>query len=280
MSEYFIGVDSGTQSTKAIVIDGKNGKILGSASSAYGFIEGLPAGAREQHPRVWVKAMEAAIKQALLAARVKAGAVKGIGVSGQQHGFVPLNAQGEVLRPAKLWCDTSTSAQADSLVNRLGGLERAVALTGNGIPAGFTASKVAWLKQYEPQHFKHLHTVLLPHDYLNFHLTGNRRMEAGDASGTGFFDVKTRNWSEPVINAIDPLLGSKLPAISPASEPAGVLRAEVAKRLGLTAGIVIAAGGGDNMMAAIGTGNTKLGVVTASLGTSGTIFAYSSRPVV
>jgi xylulokinase len=280
MSEYFIGVDSGTQSTKAIVIDGKNGKILSSASSSYGFIAGLPVGAKEQHPKVWVKAMESAIKKALTAGRIKASSVKGIGISGQQHGFVPLDEKGEVIRPAKLWCDTSTSSQAESLVNRLGGLERTVALTGNGIPAGFTASKIAWLKQYEPQNFKNLHTVLLPHDYLNFYLTGNRRMEAGDASGTGFFDVKTRDWSNVAIDAIDPSLAGKLPQVSPSCEPAGELRAVVAKRLGLEAGIIVSSGGGDNMMAAIGTGNTKLGVVTASLGTSGTIFAYSSRPVV
>ncbi|MDR0532850.1 MAG: xylulokinase [Verrucomicrobiales bacterium] len=280
MSEYFIGVDSGTQSTKAIVIDGKNGKILGSASSSYGFIEGLSSGAKEQHPKTWVKAMEESIKKAISVSKVKASAIKGIGVSGQQHGFVPLDEKGEVIRPAKLWCDTSTSSQADSLVNKLGGMDRTVALTGNGIPAGFTASKIAWLKQNEPQNFKNLHTVLLPHDYLNFHLTGNRRMEAGDASGTGFFDVKTRNWSDPVINAIDSSLASKLPPISPSGEPSGELKADVAKRLGLDAGIVISSGGGDNMMAAIGTGNTKIGMVTASLGTSGTIFAYSSRPVV
>ncbi|MDR2463723.1 MAG: xylulokinase [Verrucomicrobiales bacterium] len=280
MSEYFIGVDSGTQSTKAIIIDGKNGKILASASVAYGLISGLPTGAKEQHPKTWVKAMEEAIKKALAAGKIKAAAVKGIGVSGQQHGFVPLDEKGNVIRPAKLWCDTSTSAQAESLLTRLGGLEKTVALTGNGIPAGFTASKIAWLKQYEPQNFDKLHTVLLPHDYLNFHLTGNRRMEAGDASGTGFFDVKTRRWSGPVINAIDPFLAEKLPQVSPSDQPSGELKHDVAKRLGLNAGVVVSSGGGDNMMAAIGTGNTKVGVVTASLGTSGTIFAHSSRPVV
>ncbi|MDR1192008.1 MAG: xylulokinase [Verrucomicrobiales bacterium] len=280
MSEYFIGVDSGTQSTKAVIIDGRTGKILASAAVAYGLIPGLPAGAKEQHPKTWVKALEEAVKQALARAKVKPAAVKGLGVAGQQHGFVPLDVRGNVIRPAKLWCDTSTAAQAESLLARLGGLEKAVALTGNGIPAGFTASKIAWLKQYEPLNFDRLHTVLLPHDYLNYHLTGNIRMEAGDASGTGFFNVKTRRWSTAAAGVIDSLLPGMLPDISPAEQPAGQLKSDVAKRLGLTPELLVSSGGGDNMMAAIGTGNTKSGVVTASLGTSGTIFAYSSRPVV
>jgi len=280
MSEYFVGIDSGTQSTKAVVMDGKNGAIVATASSAYSLISGLPAGAKEQHPKSWTAAMETSIHTALAKAGVSADSVKGIGISGQQHGFVPLDEAGEVIRPAKLWCDTSTASQAESLIKKLGGLKKVISLTGNGIPAGFTASKILWLKQNEPKNYARLQTVLLPHDYLNYHLTGKLSMEAGDASGTGFFDAKTRNWQEKVVSAIDSRLMEKLPAVQSASSaPAGTLTTVAAKRLGLNPGTLVSAGGGDNMMGAIGTGNTKAGVVTASLGTSGTIYAFSSRPI-
>jgi xylulokinase len=280
MSEYFIGVDSGTQSTKAIVIHGKDGKICGSASVSYGFISGLPVGAKEQNPKTWTDAMEKAIHQALLQAKVSPNQVKGIGVSGQQHGFVALDEKDHVIRPAKLWCDTSTAPQAEALLKKLGGLHKMVALTGNGLPAGFTASKILWLKQNEPKNYQRLRTVLLPHDYLNFHLTGRKTMEAGDASGTGLFDSKTRDWELKVIAAIDPGLAEKLPAIQQSTEIVGTVRPELAKKLGVTGDTVVSMGGGDNMMGAIGSGNVKAGVVTASLGTSGTVYAYSSRPVI
>ncbi len=280
MSDFFIGIDSGTQSTKAIVISGKDGKIVGSASVAYGLISGLPAGAKEQHPKTWVDAMEKSIQQALAQAQLPGSQVKGIGVSGQQHGFVALDEKDQVIRPAKLWCDTSTTAQASSLIKKLGGLKKVIALTGNGIPPGFTASKILWLKQNEAKNFQRLRTVLLPHDYLNFHLTGRKTMEAGDASGTGLFDAKTRNWHSKVIAAIDSSLEEKLPAIQQSSEIAGTLRPELARKLGLSPEVIVSSGGGDNMMGAIGTGNVKIGMVTASLGTSGTIYAYSSRPVI
>jgi xylulokinase len=280
MGEYFIGVDSGTQSTKAIIIDGKDGKILGSASLVYGFISGLPAGAKEQHPKTWSEAMEKSIQGALAQAKIPGHAVKGIGVSGQQHGFVALDEKDQVIRPAKLWCDTSTAGQAEALIKKLGGLKKVLSLIGNGIPAGFTASKILWLKQHEAKNYQRLRTVLLPHDYLNFHLTGRKTMEAGDASGTGLFDTKTRNWQAKAISAIDPSLVDKLPPIQPSTEIAGLLRPELAQKLGLSAETIISSGGGDNMMGAIGTGNIKPGVVTASLGTSGTIYAYSSRPII
>jgi xylulokinase len=281
MSEYFIGVDSGTQSTKAVVIGGNSGKILGSASSPHSFIEGLPPGAREQQPQGWVRALESAVKRALAAAKVRAASVKGIGISAQQHGLVPLDADGEVIRPAKLWCDTSTASLAESLEQRLGGRAPCIALTGNGLPAGYTASKIAWLKQHEPKNYQRMRWALLPHDYLNYYLTGSVVTEAGDASGTGLLNIKTRNWEPRAVAAVDPSLADKLPPVqSLSSEPAGRLKPAVAKRLGFGSDVLVAAGGGDNMMAAIGTGNTRIGVVTASLGTSGTIFAYSSRPVI
>jgi len=281
MAQYFIGVDSGTQGTKAVLVDGMSGKIKATAAAPHSLIGGLPQGAKEQHPRTWVAAMEKTIQEVVLAGKAKPSEVKGIGVSGQQHGLVALDDKGAVIRPAKLWCDTSTADEAEALVAKMGGLEPLLQLTGNGIPAGFTASKILWLKQREPKNYARLKTVLLPHDYLNYVLTGQARMEAGDASGTGLFNTRTRNWEPRCVEALDSSLADKLPPIDgSSSQPCGLLLPVVAQKLGLEAGTVVAAGGGDNMMGAIGTGNTKTGVLTASLGTSGTLYAYSSRPVI
>lgn len=280
MRELFIGIDSGTQSTKSLVVDGKNGKVLGSAQRAYGLIPGLPAGAKEQHPETWRKATAATIKASLKAAKASSVEVKGIGVSGQQHGFVPMDKNGDIIRPAKLWCDTTTTAQCEQITSKLGGLKRTISRIGNAILPGFTASKVAWLKKHEPKNFKRLATVLLPHDYLNWWLTGNAVMECGDASGTALFDVKNRRWSSSVIKSIDAGLADKLPPIIPSDQPVGPLSAATAKSLGLSANVLVSAGGGDNMMGAIGTGNTRSGIVTASFGTSGTIYACAAKPVI
>jgi xylulokinase len=280
MRELFIGIDSGTQSTKSLVVDAKNGKVLGSAQRAYPLIGGLPPGAKEQHPETWRKATAATLKTALKQAKASAGEVKGIGVSGQQHGFVPLDKKGEVIRPAKLWCDTTTSAECDAITKKLGGLKKTIRHVGNAMLPGFTAPKIAWLKKHEPKNYQRLATVLLPHDYLNWWLTGNAVMEYGDASGTALLDVKKRHWSAPAINAIDAELANKLPPLISSDQPAGTLSASTAKALGLSTNVLVSAGGGDNMMGAIGTGNTRPGIVTASFGTSGTIYACAAKPVI
>ena len=168
MRSLLIGIDSGTQSTKALVVDAQSGKVLGSASAAYDLIPNLPPGAKEQHPETWRDATAKAIKAALKAAKATAVEVKAIGVSGQQHGFVPLDKAGEVIRPAKLWCDTSTIAECEELTAKLGGLKGASKAVGNAILPGFTVPKILWLKNREPKNFAKLATVLLPHDYLNF----------------------------------------------------------------------------------------------------------------
>lgn len=280
MGEYFIGIDSGTQSTKSIVLDAETGELVGAASKSYDLIEGLPAGHKEQHPAEWITATRATIKEALARAGIDREQVRGIGVSGQQHGFVALDAQDEVIRAAKLWCDTSTSKECDELVAALGGLEKTIGLVGNGIPAGFTASKILWMKNHEPEQYARLGTVLLPHDYLNLFLTGRKTMECGDASGTALLDVRRRQWSQPAIDAIDPALRHKLPELIGSDQPAGTLRAELAAEFGLRTDVIVSSGGGDNMMGAIGTGNVREGAVTVSLGTSGTIYACSEKPVI
>lgn len=280
MRELLIGIDSGTQSTKALIVDANTGKALGSGSAKYDLIRGLPPGAKEQHPETWRKATASAIKAALKQAKAKAGEVKAIGVSGQQHGFVPLDKAGKVIRPAKLWCDTATIDECEQITAKLGGPKKTIKAIGNAVLPGFTASKILWLKKHEPKNFARLATVLLPHDYLNFWLTGKRVMEYGDASGTALLDVRTRQWSAAALAAIDASLADKLPSLISSDKPAGKLSAATAKELGLNPGVLVSAGGGDNMMGAIGTGNTQPGIVTASFGTSGTIYACAAKPVV
>jgi xylulokinase len=275
-----LGIDSGTQSTKVLVVDARNGKVIGSASQSYDLIPSLPPGAKEQHPEVWRDATAKGIRQALKASNASSDEVKAIGVSGQQHGFVPLDKSGNVIRPAKLWCDTSTTVECAEITEKIGGTKAAIKALGNAVLPGFTAPKILWLKNHELANYRRLATVLLPHDYLNFWLTGNKTMEFGDASGTALLDVRKRKWSDSVIKVIDPELEGKLPAVQSSDRSAGKLQASTAKSLGLSAGVIVSAGGGDNMMGAIGTGNTRPGVITASFGTSGTIYACAGKPVV
>jgi xylulokinase len=280
MRTLVLGIDSGTQSTKVVVVDANRGNVVGSGSQAYELIPNLPPGAKEQHPHTWRDATAKSIRQALRSAKAVASEVKAIGVSGQQHGFVPLDANGEVIRAAKLWCDTSTIRECEEIMSTLGGQKETIRAIGNAVLPGFTASKILWLKNHEPQNFKQLATVLLPHDYLNFWLSGQKVMEYGDASGTALLDVRKRKWSQAVLDAIDSDLAAKLPSLISSDKPAGRLQPSTARDLGLNTDVLVSAGGGDNMMGAIGTGNTKPGVITASFGTSGTIYACAEKPVV
>jgi len=280
MNEYFIGIDSGTQSTKTILLDAASGEIVTSASRPYELIEGLPAGHKEQHPAEWIAAVRETIDAALDKSGVDRANVLGIGVSGQQHGFVALDANDQIIRAAKLWCDTATSPECEEIIAAIGGLDKTIEAVGNGVPAGFTASKILWLKKREPENYARLRWILLPHDYINFWLTGRKTMECGDASGTALLDVGARKWSRAAINAIDPRLAEMLPPLVASDDIAGTLRPGLAAEFGLSDEVIVSSGGGDNMMGAIGTGNVRSGVVTVSLGTSGTIYACSERPVV
>jgi len=273
----FIGIDCGTQGTKGIILDRETGETLATARASHSLIEGLPAGHSEQNPSDWTSALEQVLDGLL--DQVDRSAVRAIGISGQQHGFVPLDAAGEVIRPAKLWNDTSTSEECAILTKKLGGEKAALRKTGNRFVPGFTAPKILWLKRHEPKNFKRLAHVLLPHDYLNWYLTGNYTMEHGDASGTALLDVRKRTWCKEAVRAIDPSLMETLPALIAAYEPAGHIRPAIAERFGLNPDVLVSAGGGDNMMGAIGTGNVEPGIVSASFGTSGTIYACSRTPV-
>ena len=274
----YIGIDCGTQGTKGIVLDREAGVTIATARASHKMIEGLPAGHSEQLPSDWTSALDQILAELL--AKVDRNLVQAIGISGQQHGFVPLDAKGEVIRPAKLWNDTSTFEECEILTKKLGGEKAVLRKTGLRFLPGFTAPKILWLKRHEPKNFKRLAHVLLPHDYLNWYLTGNYVMEHGDASGTALLDVRRRIWSKEAVSAIDPKLGNALPAFIAGHEPAGKIRPEVAQRFGLNPDVLVSAGGGDNMMGAIGTGNVAPGIVSASFGTSGTIYAYSRKPVI
>jgi len=277
---YFIGIDSGTQSTKTVVLDFNSGEIVAQAAQAYELIDGLPAGHLEQDPQVWIAAVDATIRQCLDQLGERRTEVRGIGVSGQQHGLVVLDSDDQVVRPAKLWCDTSTTEQCAQYADEFGGESGLIELAGNTMLPGYTAPKILWLKQNEPDNFDKVRSVLLPHDYLNFWLTGVKRMEYGDASGTGLLNVRTREWSQPLIDFIDPRVAEMLPGVGSSNEVHGTLSADRASAWGLSDSVVVSAGGGDNMMGAIGTGNTTPGVITASFGTSGTLYGCAGEAVV
>lgn len=276
----FIGIDSGTQSTKAILYDVGKAKVLASAQQKYGMIEGLPEGHLEQHPRTWIDAVDVTVAEVLEAAGNRRKEVRGIGVSAQQHGLVVLDKNCKPIRPAKLWCDTSTVEQCEAFDKAFGGAKGLVELAGNPMLPGYTAPKILWLKENEPGNWKSVRTILLPHDYINLHLTGETRMEHGDASGTGLLDVRKRKWCTKLLEFIDPDLAGLFPTLGASSQPAGLLRSLLAEKWGLSGQVLVSAGGGDNMMGAIGTGNVQPGVMTASLGTSGTLYAYSKEPVI
>jgi xylulokinase len=279
MRAGFFGIDSGTQSTKAVLVEADTGQVLSVGRAPHALIADAP-GQKEQQPSWWIEALTSAVREAL--SGVSRLEVLGIGVSGQQHGLVMLDASDAVLRPAKLWNDVTCAPQCERLMERLGGRDAAIRLTGNAILPGYTAGKVLWVREHEPEIYGRMRWILLPHDFLNLWLTGERFMECGDASGTAFFDVRQRTWARDVLVALDADrdLAACLPPLVDSYRVAGRLRPAAAQALGLPTGIPVSTGGGDNMMAAIGTGNVRPGVVTVSLGTSGTVFAYAEAPVV
>jgi xylulokinase len=271
------GLDIGTQGVKLLVLDAVARRVVAIHAQPLELLAGTD-GSREQQPEWWVAAVRQCFARLDPAMRRE---ISVLGVSGQQHGFVPLGGSGEVLAPAKLWCDTSTQRECALIMDAVGGADQCIALAGNPVLAGYTASKLPWTRRHRPAAYEELATILLPHDYINFWLTGERWMEAGDASGTGWFDVRARRWSAPMLQATDPGrdLARCLPALVDANAKFTVAPA-VAESLGLREGVLVSAGGGDNMMAAIGTGNVAPGVLTMSLGTSGTLFTCADRPVV
>ncbi|KAA9132629.1 xylulokinase [Marinihelvus fidelis] len=273
-----LGIDLGTQSLKVVFYDDHAREIVASASAPLD-VDRDSAGKAEQRAEDWLQALETALRQVPGPIRDSARA---IGISGQQHGFVPVDAEGNVLAPVKLWCDTATQAQVDAITADAGGRERCIEWTGLPVLAGYTAPKIRWLADNHPDLYVRMAHVMLPHDYLNYVLSGAIVMEYGDASGTGLLDVRERCWSERMVTTVDPggRLASALPELVAADTMIGRVTAAAAERFGLPEGTPLSTGGGDNMMAAIGTGNVSAGKLTMSLGTSGTLFAHSDTAVV
>jgi len=273
-----VGIDLGTQSLKVLFYDFSRRKVVASESAELDLYQS-DEGAAEQQAHWWLNALHEALGKVDPVIRKSAVAV---GVSGQQHGFVPLSQSGDVLAPVKLWCDTSTVAECDEIMQAFGGAQECLDEVGNLIAPGYTASKVRWLRKESESVYEQMATILLPHDYLNFYLTGELCMEAGDASGTGFLKIRDRTWSQRMLAAIDPGrdLSGCLPPLRSQPDVIGTIRPEVSRRCGLPEGIPVSTGGGDNMMGAVGTGNVVPGKVTMSLGTSGTVYAYSNQPVI
>ena len=279
--QLFLGIDCGTQGTKAIILDAVSGQVLGQGAAAHKLISGAN-GRREQDPAQWLDALTLATRRALLAAGVDGQAILGMGVSGQQHGLVLLDHQGKVLRPAKLWCDTETTEENDRLLTHLGGDRGSLERLGVVIAPGYTVSKLLWTREQHPEIFSRIAHVMLPHDYLNYWLTGRSCSEYGDASGTGYFNVRTRQWDLQLLRDIDPSgrLQAALPELIDAHAAVGTLLPGIADHLGINPRARVSSGGGDNMMGAIGTGNIKPGAITMSLGSSGTVYAYADQPKV
>ncbi|CAM2005493.1 xylulokinase [Acanthopleuribacter pedis] len=273
-----LGIDLGTQSLKVVFYDFVQKRQVAVASAPLTLNQN-GAGLAEQEPNAWTKALILAL--AAVDQRIRASATA-VAVSGQQHGLVLLDREGVALRPATLWCDTTCAPSCDTLHAELGGAGQAIKLAGNPVLPGYTAGKLKQVQVQEPEVYRRIQHILLPHDYLNYVLTGTMAMEFGDASGTAFFDVRERAWSKPILHALDRERDIRVwlpPLIQPFSR-LGSISETAAALTGLPAGIPVATGGGDNMMAAIGTGNLVPGRATISLGTSGTLFAYADQPVV
>jgi xylulokinase len=169
-----LGLDSGTTTCKGLVLEVNSGKVLAQASAPHSFIDGLPRGHVEQDPQTWCDAAEHVIQSCLEKIGERRHEIVAFGVSGQQHGLVTLDHRNQPVRPAKLWCDTSTAPEAEKLNRALGSVDELIRRTGNAMVPGYTAPKILWLKENEPKNFKHTRSILLPHDFLNFWLTGER----------------------------------------------------------------------------------------------------------
>jgi xylulokinase len=262
----YLGLDLGTSSLKAILIDGDQ-KILAETSIPL-TVSRPNAGWSEQDPSQWVAATHTAIKS--LAATADMSALRGIGMSGHMHGATLLDASDTVLRPCILWNDTRSAKEAAELDRD----PQFRATTGNIVFPGFTAPKVTWVRNNEPEVFDRTAKVLLPKDYLRLVLTGEHVAEMSDAAGTSWLDVEERDWSDDLLAATG-LTRSHMPRLVEGSDVSGILRDSLADEWGLPKGVIVAGGGGDNAASAIGAGVVKQGDAFVSLGTSGVLFAAS-----
>ena len=267
-----LGIDVGTSGTKTLAID-ERGTILAQASSEYPCEHPRP-GWSEQHPHLWWEATRKTIGQVLSSGRFGASDVAGIGLSGQMHGSVFLDSTGEVIRPALLWNDQRTAEECHEIEQKAGGREALVRLVANPALTGFTAPKLLWVRKHEPKNWEQVRQVLLPKDYVRYKLTGTYATEVSDASGTLLLDVANRCWSRELLSklAIDPTL---LPPCFESPEVSGKVSEQGAKATSLRVGVPVVGGGGDQPAGAVGNGIVRQGVVSATMGTSGVVFAHA-----
>lgn len=292
MLNLFAGLDVSTQSCKLVIIDIKNVKIVHVGSINYdtdlphygtrnGVIQGLAEGVSESDPRMWLEAVDG-VFAAAAKDNVPLNRIGCISVSGQQHGLVALDAEGRLARPrSKLWNDFSTLEECEILTEKIGGLQNMIAEVGNSQRTGYTAAKIFHMRRHEPQAYRRSATLFLVHNYINWYLTGGVRvMEPGDTSGIALWNPRNAQWSARAIQAIAPDLKQKLPEVKPSDESIGSVSRALVERFGFSPECRIDAGSGDNMYGAIGTGNVEAGIVTVSLGTSGTAYTFMETPFI
>jgi len=272
---YYLGIDIGTSGTKSLLIDAA-GNPIAEATATYPLATPKPLWT-EQNPDDWWNATKSTVIAVVKKARVKSHEVRAIGLSGQMHGSVFLNARGKVIRPALLWNDQRTSAECDEITQRAGGRDALIRMVANPALTGFTAPKLLWLRNHEPKNYDSLKYLLLPKDEIRRRLTGELATDASDASGMLLLDVCKRKWSTELLGKldIDPAI---LARVYESEEVTGTLRSDVAAELGLSTDCKVVAGAGDCAAGAVGNGIVRQGILTASLGTSGVVFCHSDTP--
>jgi len=274
VADYLMGIDVGTTGTKAVLID-MGGTILARSTHEYALHTPRPGWA-EQDPHDWWKATVAAIKDVLAESGAKPDEVRGLGLSGQQHGSVFLDADGNVIREALLWLDQRTAAQCQWIHDTIG-FDTVVAETLNPVLTGFQAGKIVWLRDNEPDKYEKLRMILLPKDYVRYRLTGEFATEVSDAAGTSLLNVAKRDWSDVMLEGLG-LTKDMLPKVYESPIASTAVCETAAKETGLRVGLPIAGGGGDNACSAVGNGVIEEGVVAVSVGTSGTVFSPMNEP--
>jgi xylulokinase len=273
--KYVLGIDVGTGGTRAVLTDQK-GQIVSSATSEHAPFASPKTGWAEQDPQDWHRATGSAVRQAISAAGIDASDISAVGLAGQMHGAVLLDENNEVLRPALIWCDQRTQAQCDWLNTKIGEA-KIIELTCNPALTNFTLTKLLWVRNNEPEIWKRFRRVLLPKDYVRFRLTGEHAMDVAEASGTLMLDVAHRRWSEEMMSAAE-LPKSCLPKLYESPEICGRISEAGAIHTGLKAGTPVVAGAGDQAGGAVGMGIVRAGTVSATIGTSGVVFAATDSP--
>lgn len=274
--KYLIGIDVGTSAVKTVLFD-EAGTIMASASGEYPMAQ-PENGWAEQNPEDWRQAVLATLKQVTAQSGADAEEIVGIGLSGQMHGLVMLDQDGEVIRPSIIWCDQRTKEevrQMEELMPR----EQWMEITANPPLTGWTAAKILWVRNHEPDNYKRCRHILLPKDYIRYVLTGVFATDVSDASGMQLLDVKARRWSGEVLDKLE-IAPELLGTVYESCEITGYLRPEIAAQVGLTPETAVTGGGGDNASAAVGIGVVADGTAFTTIGTSGVVFAHSSHPVI